>query len=399
MNRQNRYENTHTGYRVATSVGGEATGEGGDVLIIDDPHKAEEAMNETARARVLDWYDGAIGFRFNDPKTGIAVVVMQRLHENDLTGHLLERGGWTHLCLPARYEPQHPHRYVRDPRTQPGELLWPQHIPEKEQRQIEQTMGSFRAAGQLQQRPAALEGEILKRAWWKFYDPALLAEANVHHLPRFSQIIASWDTSFRDTTTSDYVVGQVWGIHGADRYLLHCYRQRANLHATKDAMRAAHAWVERRWPHTAHVILIEKSANGTEIIADLQRELPGVLPVTASTDKITRALAAAAPLEAGNIHLPGHPAPGSPTGHRAADWVTNFIDEAATFPNARHDDQVDAYCQAINWARTNSYGPTTLHVPTGELPNPATATTPASAPTAGMAEIATFHRERPNSNA
>ena len=369
VNRQSRYENTATGYRIATSVGGEATGEGGDVIIVDDPHKAEEALADTARARVIDWHDGTLGFRFNDPKTGIEVVVMQRLHERDLSGHLLERGGWTHLCLPARYEPHHPFVWPDDPRSHERELLWPAHIPEPELARIEQTMGSFRAAGQLQQRPAALEGEILKRAWWRFYNPDLLAEDQIKHLPRFSHIVASWDTAFKDKTTSDYVVGQVWGIHGADRYLLYSYRQRANLQATKDAMRAAHAWVERRWPRTAHTILIEKSANGTEIIAELKRELTGIHAVSASTDKITRAIAASPPLESGNVFLPGRQAPGTAAGYHAADWVANLIEEAATFPNAKNDDQVDAYSQAINWARQRPPGHATTHIPQGRLPD------------------------------
>ena len=137
----------------------------------------------------------------------------------------------------------------------------------------------------------------------------------MRQLPRFSRIVASWDTAFKDKTTSDYVVGQVWGIHGADRYLLYSYRQRANLQATKDAMRAAHAWVERRWPRVAHTILIEKSANGAEIIAELKRELPGVIAVTVSNDKITRAIAASAPLESGNVFLPGRAAPGTAAGY------------------------------------------------------------------------------------
>src|SRR5205814_4843120 len=135
-----------------------------------------------------------------------------------------------------------------------------------------------------------------KRAWWRYYNPTLLNEDQITHLPRFSRIVASWDTAFKDKTSSDYVVGQVWGIDRADRYLLYSYRERTNLQGTKDAMRAAHAWVERRWLRTAHNILIEKSANGTEIIAELKRELPGVKAVTVSQDKITRAIAASPPL-------------------------------------------------------------------------------------------------------
>lgn len=171
VNRGNRYENTHTGYRIATSVGGEATGEGGDVLIVDDPHKLEEAMSDSARARVLDWHDGTLATRFNDPKRGIEIVVMQRVHERDLCGHLIERG-YAHLCLPARYERTHPFIWPDDPRQNEGELLWPEHIPEPQLQQIEQALGSFRTAGQLQQRPAAAEGELLKRSWWQFYYPS-----------------------------------------------------------------------------------------------------------------------------------------------------------------------------------------------------------------------------------
>lgn len=370
VNRVNRYENAQTGYRVATSVGGEATGEGGDVIIIDDPHKLEEAMSEAARARVLDWHDGTLASRFNDPKTGVEVVVMQRLHEHDLSGHLLERDGYTHLCLPARYEPRHPFVWPDDPRTRDGELLWSAHIPEPELARIEQTMGSFRAAGQLQQRPAAAEGELLKRAWWQFFPPEYLQPDKVGMLPRFQRIVSSWDTAFEDKTSSDYVVGQVWGIHGPDRYLLWSYRRHANLNATKDAMRRANSWVSERWPRAGHTILIEKSANGAEIIASLKRELAGVLPVTVSTDKITRAIAASPPLESGNIYVPGRASPEGTIGYHAPDWVAKLIEEAAAFPNGKYDDQVDAFSQAINWAAgKENVGAMRLYVPRGRLPD------------------------------
>ena len=134
-------------------------------------------------------------------------------------------------------------------------------------------------------------------------------------------------------------------------------------------MRAAHAWVEERWPRAAHTILIEKSANGTEIIAALKRELPGVLPVIASHDKITRAIAASPPVESGNVYLPGRPAPDLPAGYQAPDWVANFIEEAATFPNGKHDDQVDAFSQAMNWARGHTHRPARFSMPRGRIPD------------------------------
>ena len=188
-------------------------------------------------------------------------------------------------------------------------------------------------------------------------------------MPKFQRIVASRDTALKDKTTSDYVVGQVWGIRGADRYLLHGYRQRANLQATKDAMRAAHRWIETRWPRTPHTILIEKTANGVEIIAELRRELPGIVKVSVSTDKITRAIAASPPLEAGNVFVPGRANPNSAAGYDAPDWIANLIEEAATFPNGDHDDQVDAFSQAINWARTRTTFGGRVYVTKARIPD------------------------------
>jgi len=295
--------------------------------------------------------------------------VMQRLHERDLCGHLLERGGFIHLCLPARYERAHPFVWPYDRRQKEGELLWPAHIPEPALTRIEQAMGSFRAAGQLQQRPAAAEGELLKRSWWQFFPPEYLNENQIGGLPQFAYIVSSWDTAFEDKTSSDYVVGQVWGLRGPDRYLLWSYRQHANLQATMQAMRNANTWVSERWPRAPYTTLVEKSANGAEIIATLKRELTGVIPITVSTDKITRAIAAQPPLESGNIHLPGRAAPNTAAGYRAPDWVANLIEEAATFPNGKHDDQVDAFSQAIIWAEgKRATGPRGIFVPRGQIP-------------------------------
>ena len=133
-------------------------------------------------------------------------------------------------------------------------------------------------------------------------------------------------------------------------------------------MRDAHAWVEQRWPRAAHNILIVKSANGAEIISALKRELPGVVAIPVSTDRITRAIAASAPLESGNILLPGHAAADTSAGYHAPDWVANLIEEAALFPDAKHDDQVDAFSQAINCARTHSSEPARGYVARGPIP-------------------------------
>ena len=171
-----RYFNDQGGSRIATSVGGAATGSGGDIILVDDPHNTEEVENDLARTKVLDWHDGTLATRFNDPETGVEILIMQRVHERDLTGHVLDLdpGEWTLLCLPEEYERKHPHRYPKkvklpsgrvlngDPRTDEGELLHPDRIgPARTQ---SGSAGSgVPVGGQLQQRPTAHEGSILKR--------------------------------------------------------------------------------------------------------------------------------------------------------------------------------------------------------------------------------------------
>jgi hypothetical protein len=167
------------------------TGEGGDVTVLDDPHKPEEAQSDLTRQFVLDWHDATWSTRLNDPETGVKIVVMQRLHERDLTGHLLERGGWEHLCLPAGYAPSHQFAWPRDPRTEPGEVLWEKWgAPWLAEKKLE--LGSYGYAGQYQQRPAPAEGGILKRRWWRYYD-------HEGELPHFDQLCQSWDMAFKDT--------------------------------------------------------------------------------------------------------------------------------------------------------------------------------------------------------
>jgi predicted phage terminase large subunit-like protein len=367
QNEKLRFENTETGYRLATSVGGAATGEGGDIIVIDDPHKADEVDTETGTQRetVLEWMDGTMSTRLNDPATGRVVVVMQRLHERDLTGHLLEQGGWTHLCLPAEFEPSHPFVWPGDPRSEPGELLWPGHFNQDALGKLKVKLGSYKAAGQLQQRPAPAEGGIFKTAWWQYYDPALLDELDTlleqghadpgrgWHGPHFQRVWQSWDTSLKEKTDSDFAVGQVWGQDQADRYLLRQVRGRMGLTETKQQIRQTAQWVAARFPRFgSHSIFIEKAANAPEVLAALRHEIAGLTPVTASVDKVTRAYAVTPQIESGNVYVPGHPvmtANGyAPDPVRTPAWVQELLNESASFPNGANDDQVDALTQALD---------------------------------------------------
>jgi len=326
QNSKARFENNKTGYRLSTSVGGAATGEGGDRVVCDDPHNVQEAESDAIRKSTIDWWDTVMSTRLNDPKTAAKVIVMQRCHQLDLSGHVLEQGGWDHLCLPAEYEGVRRATSIgwTDPRTEDGELLWHERFGPEELADLKRGLGSYAAAGQLQQRPSPAEGGIFKRHWWKYYRVAPES---------FDQIIQSWDCAFKDTVSSDYVVGQVWGRVGADRYLLDQVRARMDCPATIRAVRR----LTEKWP-AATAKLVEDKANGPAVIAMLRHEVEGLIAVNPEGGKESRAHAVSPLMEAGNVYLP------SPD---VATWINQFMEECAVFPNGPHDDQVDAMTQAL----------------------------------------------------
>lgn len=372
QNEKLRFENTRTGYRLATSVGGTATGDGGDILVVDDPHKADEVESEVQRENVIDFLDGTLSTRLNNPATGRVVVVMQRLHEQDATGHLLAQGGYEHLCLPAEYEPSHPFVWPDDPRTEPGELLWPDHFTRDAVDDLKRRLGSYRAAGQLQQRPSPAEGGVFKTAWWQYYDPTMLDTLDRLHrdgvpaagracgLPHFTRLWQSWDTPLKEKTTSDFAVGQLWAAFGPDRYLLRQARGRWGLTEIVTQATQMQTWALERFPGMVPSVFVENAANGPEVIAALRKTLQGVTAVQATTDKVSRAEAITPQLEGGNVYVPGDrtmTANGwAPDTVRTPAWVQELIGECAGFPNGANDDQVDALTQALDPRRLGGDG-------------------------------------------
>ena len=367
QNTKTRYENDKTGYRIATSVNGATTGEGGDRIICDDPHNVREAPSQLIRDSTISWWDEAMSTRVNNPQTSARVIIMQRVHQEDLSGHVLEQGGWEHLCLPARYESNHFAAVVpidineirpveeiptekrqtsigwEDPRDEDGELLWPQRFNEEELAKLERIMGPYAAAGQLQQRPSPAEGGILKRSWFKFY-------RKMPPIDFFDTVIQSWDMSFKGKNSSDPVVGQIWGRHGSDVYLLHQTRGRMGFSVAVKAVQR----VTDEWPQ-ANLKLVEDKANGPAIIESLQGEIAGIVAVNPRTSKEERVEAITPFLQAGNVWLPDS---------SIAPWIDDFVEECAAFPNGSHDDQVDAMTQAV-WRLLNSLRRVIFAVPTG----------------------------------
>jgi predicted phage terminase large subunit-like protein len=326
-------------------------------VVVDDPHSVDQAQSDAERRGAVEWFSGTMCTRLNDFNTGHKVVIQQRLHEQDVTGDLLIKGDFELLCLPAEFEPER--RCTTsigwtDPRSEPGELLWPEKITKAQLEALKVSLGSYRYAGQYQQRPSPAEGGIFKRVWFRFWRPAhmdlppvkvRLPEGSIVAVPavpipaEFESMTQSWDMAFKGNNGSDYVVGQAWGAKGADRFLLDQVRARLDMPGTKEAVRS----FSMKWPR-ATVKLIEDKANGPAVIQELAHEIEGLIAVTPEGGKIARAHAVSPMVESGNVYLP-HPA--------TAPWVEDFLEKATAFPNGRYDDQVDAMTQALNRLRQN----------------------------------------------
>jgi predicted phage terminase large subunit-like protein len=256
---------------------------------------------------------------------------MQRLHEDDLVGHVLEREGWEVLSFPAIAEQDEEHlietlhgrkRFAR----RAGEALHPEREPLSVLDNIRRTIGEYNFASQYQQAPAPLEGGLVKTAWFKTYAEIELPE-------RFDQVVQSCDTANKLSELADYSVCTTWGIKQKRIYLLHVVRKRLNYPDLKRAVR------EQAGTHRATVVLIEDKASGTQLVQELVHDgLRMVKAVKPEGDKVMRFNAQTATIENGFVYLP-----------REAPWLADYLHEMATFPSSKYDDQADSTSQALAW--------------------------------------------------
>jgi len=336
------YENTYRGAMISTSVGGTAIGKGADFIVCDDILNPEEALSDASRTTANNFFDQTLSTRLNDKHTGAFVIVMQRLHTDDLTGHVLEQGGWTHVCIPGIAEEDTDVLFPsgRVVHREMGTLLWPEREDWAQLEVLRRRLSEYGFAGQYQQRLVPLCGGIIKRAYFRFWTRRRESGDGdeVLELPHYlTDHLQSWDTTYWASATSDYCVGQVWARHGAYRYLLDQVRGRMDLPATKAAIRALSA----KWPQ-ASAKLIERTANGAEVLRTMQGEIAGLIGVKVEGKKEARLMSVLSFLEAGNVVIP-HP--------REAPWVPDFLFELTSFPSTPHDDQVDAMSQALERMR------------------------------------------------
>ena len=329
---------TKGGFRMATSVSGVLTGRGADAIIVDDPLKPIDAMSDARRNAANEWYDGTLYSRLNDKAKGAIIIIMQRLHEDDLAGHVLMQEAWDLVSFPAIAEADEEHsvdtlfgrkRFIR----RAGEALHPERESLQTLEQICATLGTYNFAGQYQQTPAPAGGGMVKDAWFRRYEPDALPA-------RFDQIIQSWDTANKPTELADYSVCTTWGVKGPQFYLLNVLRKKL---AYSDLKRAVH---EQHLLFNPSVILIEDKASGTQLIQELiEAGLSKVTRYKPDGDKIMRLHAQTATIENGFVYLP-----------REAHWLADYLHELTVFPNGRYDDQVDSTSQALAWTKQRPPG-------------------------------------------
>ncbi len=327
------FKTTEKGFRLATSVGGVLTGLGADFIIIDDPLKPDEARSETQRNAVNNWYDHTLVSRLNKQGTGCIILIMQRLHEDDLVGHVLAQRGWTVLKFPAIAEEGETYvvKTPYGPRTfsrQAGEALHPQRDSLEVLASMREILGEYNFAGQYQQAPAPLGGGMVKIAWFKKYTADDRPDS-------FDTVFQSWDAANKAEELNDYSVCTTWGVKGKKLYLLNVFRRRMEFPELKRAIRDQAAEFRPK------NILIEDKASGTQLIQDLIRE--GVHEVTCyepKGEKTMRLQSTTSTIANGFVFLP-----------ETAAWLAEYVHELTTFPNGKYDDQADSTSQALDWIK------------------------------------------------
>ena len=333
-NTETEFHTTRRGSRFATSVGGTLTGRGANVIVIDDPIKPTDAASEAVRNATNEWFDSTVLSRLDDKTRGAIVVVMQRLHVEDLAGHLLERGGWEHLNLPAvaDIDEDVPLGFDRSGsprfhRRSIGDLLHPEREPQHVLDELRATLGSMSFSAQYLQQPMPLDGSMFAWRWFRWFDEPPTRR-------RDDMVVQSWDTASKTGLLNDFSVCTTWLIRGESYYLIDLHRERL------DAPNLRRRVIELYRQHRPEGVLVEDKASGISLIQEMQHsgQVP-VIPIEPDGDKGLRASSASVRIEAGQVLLP-----------RGAPWLDALQREVLAFPGGRHDDQVDSMSQFLNWA-------------------------------------------------
>jgi predicted phage terminase large subunit-like protein len=327
VDRRDEIITSKRGYRFAGSIGGSILGRGADVILIDDPIKGLlAALSAAERRRVAEFYNGTLYSRLNDKLKGAIVIVMQRLHQDDLVGHVLEKEVWEQLIIPAVGEEEQTyalgggrlHRRLR------GEVLHPEREPLEILEIARRNLGTMNFSAQYQQNPLPASGNIIKREWLRYYQ---------ERCEHYERTIASWDTASTIQESADWSVGTVWGVKGDEFHLIDVVRGRWEVPELRRRI------LDLSAHYSVDATLIEDTELGRAVAQDL-RHTGNLRPLlrTARFDKQARLLAQTARFEAGQVVIP-----------LEASWLTAYLEELLAFPAGRHDDQVDSTSQALRY--------------------------------------------------
>ena len=393
QNAKTKFENDHLGFREAVAAGS-ITGSRGDIVIIDDPHSVEGASSDQMRASTIEWFLEAVPTRLNNPAKSSIVIIMQRLHEGDVSGVCLEKNlGYCHLMLPAEFDPQRKCTTevgFEDPREISGEVLFPERFPREVLERDKQVMGPYAYAGQMQQSPSPRGGGIIKREWWQLWDDEEAAAQGVNSggsYPAMDYIVASLDSAYGEKQENDFSALTVWGIwqRGGNkaRAILDSKGTRSEVLDERDTLPTAmlmHAWAKKlpihgpetiRLPgetdadfkrrsmaewglvewviHTCNqfkvdMLLVEAKASGLSIGQEVKRlnrnqNWTVNLINPGNADKVARTYAVQAVFSGGQVYCPD----------RA--WADMVITQFENFPKGKHDDLVDSSTQAIKYLK------------------------------------------------
>ena len=369
--------NRATGWKLASSVGGVGTGERGDRIILDDPHNVKEAESEVIRSETVRWFRESMSNRLNDMEKGAIVVIMQRLHGDDVSGIILEKGmAYDHLMIPMEYdydrqtdenyEPSRTSIGWYDPRYDEGSadevdrvLAWPERFSAAVWDAIKTDIGPYAEAGQYGQQPAPRGGGIFKREWWQLWESA------DGKFPVFDYVMASLDSAFTEQERNDPSALTVWGIFQNDEgynraMLVHAWRKHLEFSGPRMPalpseskgqwiVRTQAKWGLMEWvKHTCERfkvdnLLIEAKASGMSAAQELQNRYGrldfGVQLCPVKGSKEARAYAAQPTFSKLLVYAP------------ARDWAEMVIEEMEAFPKHKYKDLSDSTTQAIKYLR------------------------------------------------
>lgn len=342
------FETTAGGGRFSTSMGGTITGRGGNYIIIDDPIKPSDSNSDVIRNKVNEGYGNTLYSRLDDKQEGRIIVVMQRSHENDFTGYLLETdSSFKQIKMPIVAEEDENwsivDRYSNKEivfHRKVGELLHPARESSAEVKHIQEILGSYNFAGQYQQNPVSRGGNIIKRDWFQFYNPDVLNQQILQGWVRPTELLHSWDTASKIDENNDYSVC-ITALRAEGKiYILDVYRDKLML---PDLIHKAEELVKqdiKRYESWGVVpkVIYEDVASGIGFGQALQEKyICQMVPVKPIGDKKSRLLNVSHLVESGNCVFP----------ENKPSWWENFERELITFPNTKHDDQCDAFSQLL----------------------------------------------------